>query len=88
MFTAKSQTAIAERAESHVAKKRTSPLQFFREVRAEGRKITWPSWRETWITTVMVMIMVVTTAVFFLLVDQLLSHAATLLFSWSAKLGG
>ena len=36
----------------------TSP-QFFREVRAEARKITWTSRRETWITSVMVAIMVV-----------------------------
>jgi preprotein translocase subunit SecE len=47
--------------------------KFAREVRAEGRKITWTSWKETWITSVMVFIMVVMTAVFFLIVDQLLS---------------
>ena len=42
---------------------------FFREVRVEARKITWTSWKETWITSVMVGIMVVTTAIFFLVVD-------------------
>src|SRR5690348_5263618 len=61
--------AVAARAEAHAPKKRTNPVQFFREVRAEARKITWPSRRETWITTVMVMIMVVITSVFFLVVD-------------------
>ena len=50
-------------------KKRTSPAQFFREVRAEGRKITWTSRKETWITSVMVAIMVVIAMVFFWLVD-------------------
>ncbi len=61
--------AIAARAESHAPKKRVSPLQFFREVRAEAKKISWPSRRETWITTVMVMIMVVVTSIFFFVVD-------------------
>ena len=32
------------------AKPRTSPAQFFSQVRAEGRKIVWPSRKETWIT--------------------------------------
>jgi preprotein translocase subunit SecE len=50
-------------------KKRTNPIQFLREVRAEARKITWTSWKETWITSVMVGIMVVLTAVFFAGVD-------------------
>ena len=55
-------------------KPRVSPVQFLREVRAEARKITWTSWKETWITSVMVGIMVVITAVFFAGVDGLL-HA-------------
>lgn len=50
-------------------KKKTSPAQFLQEVRTEARKITWTSWKETWITSVMVGIMVVVTAVFFLVVD-------------------
>jgi tetraacyldisaccharide 4'-kinase len=50
-------------------KKRTSPVQFFREVRAEARKITWTTRKETWITSVMVLIMVVITAIFFMIAD-------------------
>ena len=50
-------------------KKKTSPLQFAQEVRAEGRKITWTSRRETWITSVMVFIMVLISAAFFATVD-------------------
>jgi preprotein translocase subunit SecE len=53
-------------------KKRVSPIQFLREVRAEARKITWTSWKETWITSVMVGIMVVITAIFFFGVDSIL----------------
>jgi len=45
------------------------PVKFFREVRAEARKVTWTSWKETWITSVMVGIMVVLAAIFFFSVD-------------------
>ena len=48
------------------------PVQFLREVRAEGRKVTWTSWKETWITSVMVGIMVIATAIFFFGVDWIL----------------
>jgi preprotein translocase subunit SecE len=54
-------------------KKRTTPMQFWNEVRAEARKITWTSWKETWITSVMVGIMILITAVFFLAVDGVLN---------------
>jgi preprotein translocase subunit SecE len=50
-------------------KKRVGVLQFFREVRAEARKISWTSRRETWITSVMVFIMILLTAFFFVVVD-------------------
>ena len=54
-------------------KRKTSPAQFAGEVRAEARKITWPSRKETWITSVMVGIMVVIASVFFFVVDAGLS---------------
>jgi preprotein translocase subunit SecE len=60
-------------AVSVAPKKRTTPMQFWNEVRAEARKTTWTSWKETWITSVMVGIMVVLTAVFFLIVDGALN---------------
>jgi preprotein translocase subunit SecE len=50
-------------------KPRVSPGQFLSQVRAEGRKITWPSYKETWITSVMVLIMVTLAAIFFWVVD-------------------
>ncbi|MFT4956589.1 MAG: preprotein translocase subunit SecE [Brevundimonas sp.] len=55
--------------DSPAPKKRTSPAQFLSQVRAEGRKITWPSRKETWITSVMVLIMVMIAALFFWVVD-------------------
>jgi preprotein translocase subunit SecE len=51
--------------------------KFFREVRAEARKITWTSRRETWITSVMVAIMVVMAALYFMVVDGVLHFAIT-----------
>ena len=51
--------------------------RFFREVRAEARKIHWTSRQETWITSVMVAIMVVLAALFFAAVNQILSLAIT-----------
>ena len=60
-----------------VVRKRVGPMQFLREVRAEARKVTWTSWKETWITSVMVGIMVVMTAMFFFGVDAVLHAAVT-----------
>ncbi len=54
------------------AKKRVSPAQFLREVDAERRKVTWTSWKETWITSVMVGIMVLMTAIFFFAIDWIM----------------
>jgi preprotein translocase subunit SecE len=54
-------------------KKQFNPVKFFNEVRAEARKVTWTSWKETWITSVMVGIMVIMTAFFFFGVDWILN---------------
>ena len=59
-------------------KPRTSPFDFFAQVRAEGEKITWPSRKETLITTAMVFVMVVLASAFFLLADFILQKAVGL----------
>ena len=56
------------------AKKKISLMDFFREVRAEALKVTWPSRKETMVTTAMVFVMVIAAAMFFLSVDWILSH--------------
>ena len=66
-------------AEAPVARRRVSPMQFFTEVRREMSKVTWPSWKETWLTTMMVFIMVGLTMVFFAVVDFALQYGETLL---------
>ena len=58
-------------------KKKTSLAQFAREVRAEARKITWTSRKETWITSVMVAIMVTLAAIFFWIVNSILNFGIT-----------
>ncbi|GHF32001.1 protein translocase subunit SecE [Kordiimonas sediminis] len=52
---------------------KTSPGDFVRQVRQEGRKVTWPTPKETSVTSVMVFIMVAFMAIFFLGVDFLLN---------------
>ena len=56
---------------------KVSPFKFFQEVRQEAAKITWPSRRETAITTVMVFVMSVLAGVFFLIADQVIRVAVT-----------
>ena len=59
--------------------RRVTPIEFFKQVRGEAKKVTWPSWKETWLTTVMVFIMVGVTMVFFGVVDVILGYAERLL---------
>ena len=66
-------------AEPPAPRRRTSPLQFFQEVRREMSKVTWPSWKETWLTTMMVFIMVGLTMVFFAVVDFVLNYGEMIL---------
>lgn len=46
-----------------------NPFTFLQEVRAEAKKVTWPSRRETMITTGLVVVMVLFASLFFVLVD-------------------
>ena len=57
---------------------KVSPFKFLQEVRTEANKVTWPTRRETMITTVMVFIMVTAASVFFLVADQLIRFLITL----------
>ena len=57
---------------------KVSPFKFLQEVRSETEKVTWPSRRETAITTVMVFIMATLASLFFLLADQVIRFTITL----------
>jgi preprotein translocase subunit SecE len=51
---------------------KVSPFKFMQEVRAEAEKVTWPTRRETVITTAMVFVMVAIASVLFLVADQVI----------------
>ena len=53
--------------------KKTSPAAFVNQVKQEARKVTWPTRKETTISTIMVLVMVAIAAAFFLLADLLIS---------------
>lgn len=59
---------------------KTSPAQFVQEVRREAAKVTWPSRKETAISTAMVFVMVILASIFFLVVDQILAFGVKLIF--------
>lgn len=46
--------------------------KFLQEVRAEAQKVTWPTRKETTVTTMMVFVMVFVASIFFLLADQVM----------------
>ena len=58
---------------------KTNPFTFLQQVRTEVSKVTWPSRRETGLTTAMVFAMVIFAALFFLLVDQTLGFVVKML---------
>jgi preprotein translocase subunit SecE len=57
---------------------KTSPFKVLQEVRQETAKVTWPTRRETAITTVMVFIMATAAGIFFLFADQVIRFLVTL----------
>jgi preprotein translocase subunit SecE len=61
---------VAQTIEKAMAK--VSPFKFMQEVRVETDKVSWPTRRETMITTLMVFIMVAIASVFFLVADQVI----------------
>lgn len=60
---------------------KVSPGEFVQQVRQEVAKVTWPSRKETLVTTGMVFLMIFLAAMFFFVVDQVLGHLIRLLLS-------
>jgi preprotein translocase subunit SecE len=56
-----------------------SPFKFLQEVRSETAKVTWPTRRETTITTIMVFVMVALASIFFFAADQVIRFLVTFL---------
>ena len=59
---------------------KTNPAQFIQEIRQEAAKVTWPSRKETTVSTIMVFVMVIIAALFFLLIDQILQFGIRFVF--------
>jgi preprotein translocase subunit SecE len=57
-----------------------SPAQFLQEVRQETSKVTWPTRKETGVSTAMVFVMVILAALFFFAVDQILALGVRTIF--------
>jgi preprotein translocase subunit SecE len=57
---------------------KTGPAEFARQVRQETSKVTWPTRKETMVTTAMVFVMVTIAALFFLVVDQAIAWGVRL----------
>ena len=54
-------------------KKKTGFFEFFRQVKAEGKKTTWPTRKETTLSTIMVFVMVTIAAIFLFVTDQVVA---------------
>jgi preprotein translocase subunit SecE len=59
-----------------------NPFEFLQQVRAEGSKVTWPSRRETLITTAMVFVFAIIASLFFLLTDQVIRFIMSTLLNF------
>ncbi len=61
---------------------KTNAAEFFRQVRQEMSRVTWPTRKETVVTTAMVFVMVFIAAAFFFLVDQVFAEGVRLIFGF------
>lgn len=57
----------------NLEKKKTTPAQFVRQVRQELQKVTWPEKKDTFISSAIVIILVILFSLFFLVTDQIWS---------------
>ena len=65
---------------------KTTPLEYIRQVKSEMKKVTWPSRKETMVSTIAVFIMVTIAAIFLFLADQVMSFAVKTILSFGAGL--
>ena len=59
----------------NIEKKKTSPAQFVRQVRQEILKVTWPEKKDTFMSSAIVIILIILFSLFFLLTDQIWSFS-------------
>ena len=76
------------RTRGGVAMAKFNPFVFLQEVRSEGQKVTWPTRRETMITTLMVLAMVLIASLFFVSIDQIIRLAVAFVIAVAIGLSG
>jgi len=59
-----------------------NPFEFLQQVRTEVSKVTWPTRKETVVTTVAVLMMSIAAALFFLAADWVLSNVVTFILGF------
>ena len=57
----------------NIEKKKTNPAQFVRQVRQEMQKVTWPEKKDTFISSAIVIFLIILFSLFFLVTDQIWS---------------
>lgn len=60
------------------------PLEYFREVKAEAKKVTWPTRKETIASTIAVFLMVIFASIFLYLADQIIAWIISLILGLGA----
>ena len=58
---------------------KSNPFEFLQQVRSEASKVTWPTRKETIVTTGMVLLMIVVASLFFLFTDTVIRWLLALL---------
>jgi len=63
------------------SKQKIGPVKYIEQVRQEGRKVVWPTPRETLVTSIMVLIVMVIFGIFFFFVDWFAANGTQLLLN-------
>ena len=66
--------------------KKTNPAQFVRQVRQELSKVNWPEKKDTFIYSIIVIVLIILFSIFFLLTDQVWSFAIKKIIQFGANL--
>jgi preprotein translocase subunit SecE len=78
----KNHRAILRGTQATAKKMAIKPFEFLQQVRAETSKVTWPTRRETILTTIMVFVMATVAAIFFLIADQIIRFGMNFLLNF------
>ena len=68
----------------NIKKTKTNPAQFVRQVRQELSKVTWPERKDTLVTSLIVIVLIILFSLFFLLTDQIWSFSIKKIIQFGA----